>query len=310
MRLTLGKAKELLADHSPADKLEDRIVRSIERILVSGKFNGGMARLALLCEYGDITLPRNYRTVEGVKVDRDSNGNYAVRQLTNGWYEFLPGKYSLADTASGGYCMDTVRSLGDGHATMHDLPFEGTLKKTVPGFSTPALPVTIYGRDENGMPTTLVLDDYAEHANPFTKIERIHKEQSTLSVQIVHTDDDANETTMAWMEPTEEETFYRRYREDSLLSIATANVIALVKVRFIAPTSDDDVLPITNITALGFEMDSLNYLAENDVSLSREYHAEAINLLNDELFDSHSVDEIPALRFHYPGGTPRLTSHY
>jgi hypothetical protein len=57
-------------------------------------------------------------------------------------------------------------------------------------------------------------------------------------------------------------------------------------------------------------MDSLQYLAENDISVSDGYHDRAINLLNEELKDSHSVDEIPGLRFHYPGGYPNLTSHY
>jgi hypothetical protein len=307
MRLTLGKAKEKLADHAPADKLEDRINRAIERILVSGKFMGGMDRIRLRATYGDITLPRRYRTVEGVKIDQDGSGNYTVRPLTNGWFEFLEGKQTLSDAQRLGYGMDSVRSLGDGHAIMHDLPDGGTLQiDTTEAIYT----VVLYGRDSIGMPLKVTLTQASPSiANAFKRIERIHKEKTTNFVKVQHTDG-TTVTDLAIIEPDEEETFYRRYVDDAITNVAEADVYAFVKVRHIETTSDDDVLPITNITALGFEMDSIHFKAENDYSLSEQYHNDALNLLNEELKDSHSVDEIPGLRFHYPGGPPRLTSHY
>jgi hypothetical protein len=307
MRLTLGKAKEALADHAPADKLEDRINRAIERILVSGKFMGGMDRIALYSTYGDITLPRRYRTVEGVKIDRDQSGYYTVRPITNGWFEFLEGKQTLADVNRSGAGLDTVRSLGDGHAIMHDLPVGGTLQSTAGG--TPYT-LTIYGQDSEGMPKIQVLTNVSPNvANTFTRITRIHKEQTDFVVRLKHSDG-TNLTDLAIMEPSEEETYLRRYRDDALTSVPAASVLAFVKVRHLETTSDDDVLPISNITALGFEMDSLHYKSENDHAVADAYHNDALNLLNEELRDSHSVDEIPGLRFHYPGGPPNLTSRY
>lgn len=313
MRLTLLKAKEVLASHAPADVLEDRINRAIERILVSGKFNGGMDRIGLQVLYGDLTLPRQWRTIEGVKVDRNADGSYMVRQLTNGWYEFLEGKVSVTDTQRSGFGSDTVRSLGDGHACMHDLPTGGTIsilpKDVGIILVVPPYTVKIYGKDTNYMPTTLTLTNAAPvAANPFMKIDRIHKDQGPYNVTVTHTATDATTTTLAIMEPTEEETFYRRYRDDSLTSVASCTAVAYAKKRHLELTSDEDVLPITNITALGMAMDSLQYLAENDVSLSRQYQDSAIDLLNEELKDSHSADEIPGLRFH--GLLPRLRSHY
>ncbi len=305
MRITLLKAKEILAKHAPADVLEDRINRACERILVSAKFNGSMDRVALQCLYGDLTLPRQWRTIEGVKIDRNSNGTYRVRQLTNGWYEFLEGKVSVADINRQGYGSDVVRSLGDGHACMHDLPSGGTLTATT---SFDGWTVTIYGRDENFMPLVLSITNDTPVANPFTRIDRIHKDQIGAPMLIVQTATDATVTELARMEPTEEETFYRRYRDDSLTSVAECNVLAYAKKRFLELTSDQDVLPITNMTALGMAMDSLQYLSENDVSLSQQYQGEAINLLNEELKDTHSTDEVPGLRFH--GRFPRLNSHY
>jgi hypothetical protein len=311
MRLTLLKAKEVLASHAPADVLEDRINRAIELILINGKFNGSLDRIALQCLYGDVTLPRQWRTCEGLKIDRDNTGLFRVRVLTNGWYEFLEGKVSQEGGGSNfvqkGYGMDTVRSLGDGHAIMHDLPLGGNLVVT-----TTATPftITIYGTDANYMPLTLSITSTTPVANPFTRITRIHKDQynAYVLIQQVTTDGSNVTTDLARMEPTEEETYYRRYRDDNLVTVPTCNVIAYVKKRHLELTSDEDVLPITNITALGWAMDSLQYMAENDVSLSGQYQAAAINLLNEELRDSHSVDEVPGLRFH--GRLPHLNSHY
>jgi hypothetical protein len=316
-------AKELLAKHSPADVLEDRINRALERILVSGKFNGSLDRLALQCLKGDITLPRHWRTMEGCKIDRDSNGSFKVRVLTNAWYEFLEGKVSLeGDQAVGkGFGMDTVRSLGDGHATMHDLPLRpGVLAQNgsdgailcTPSDNSVEYAVTIYGTDVNFMPVQFTWEGTGviQHPNIFNHIDRIHKDQLSISMLIQHSVLLTPETTtdLARMEPTEEETFYRRYRDDNLIPVETCNVIAYCKKRFLELTSDQDVLPITNITALGMAMDSLQYLAENDVTLSNQYQNAAIDLLNEELKDGHSVDEVPGLRFH--GLLPRLRSHY
>ncbi len=311
MRLSLGIAKEKLVSHAPADVLEDRLNRSVERILVDGKFQGSMDRIALQVLQGDLTLPREYRTLEGVKIDRDANGNYTVRVLTNGWYEFLEAKTTVQDLNRQGFGMDTVQSRGDGWAIMHDLPpLQGYLQLAYSG--TPDPVVTIYGRDVNFMPIQLVLNDTTAVANPFSRIERIHMgvTQFVTTVNYLTALFNGATTAMAIIEPLEQETFFRRYHDDSLSNVASCTAICFVKRRHIEFESDEDILPITNITALGFEMDSLQYLAENDVSLSNQYHDEAIRVLNEELKDSHAVDEVPTLRFRHPGGAPRLVSHY
>jgi hypothetical protein len=308
MRLILGEAKRLLASHAPEDVLEDRINRAIERILLDGKFLGGTDRIALLCEFGDLTLPRGYRTLEGIKLDKNSDGTYRVRTLTNGWFEFLQGKESLADASRQGFGLDAVRSLGDGWPTLHDLPLGGTLTSLPTGADEYV--VTVYGRDSEGMPLVATLTNTAPSiANSFIRIERLHKDQTAFVVKVQQIADDSTVTNLAIMEGGEEDTFYRRYRDDSLTNVAQANAIALVKRRHIETTSDQDILPITNVTALGLELDSLQYLAENDISVSDNYHARALAILNSELKDSHSSDEIPMIRFFYPGGAPRLTSH-
>lgn len=308
MRLTLGIAKEKLASHSPSEVLEDRINRAIERILVDGKFNGSMDRIMLQVVYGDLTLPRQYRTLEGVKIDKDANGNYRVRVLTNGWYEFLESKVTVQDMDKHGYGMDTVQSRGDGWAIMHDLPLGGSLQLSYTG--SPAPTVTIYGRDSNFMPIKVTLNSTTAAPNPFTRIERIHTGVTEFVTTVNQIATDSTVTTLAIIEPLEQETFYRRYHDDALSQYASLNAICYVKRRHIEYESDDDVLEITNLTALGFEMDSLQYMSENDVSLANQYHDEAIRVLNEELKDTHAVDEVPTLRFRHPGGAPRLVSHF
>jgi hypothetical protein len=313
MRLTLGIAKEKLASHSPAEVLEDRINRAIERILVDGKFNGSLDRIMLQVLYGDLTLPRQYRTVEGVKIDRNNDGSFRVRVLTNGWYEFLEAKVTVQDLNRQGFGMDTVQSRGDGWPIMHDLPQGGFFQLAFTGSPNPT--VTISGRDANFMPIQLVLNNTTITANPFTRIDRVHMGITPFVTFLTHvTDNPVISTTvttnLAIMEPLEQETFYRRYHDDSLSNVPTCNAICYVKKRHLEYESDNDILEITNLTALGFEMDSLQYMAENDISVANQYHDEAIRVLNEELKDVHAVDEVPTLRFRYPGGCNRLVSHY
>lgn len=115
MRLTLLRAKEALKPFAPADKLEYRLNRVCERILTNGKFAGSMHRLRFRAPYGQLTLPRYYRTVEGVKVDG------RVYDIANHWYEFLPGRSDFK-----GYSLDAVRDLGDGLGTLQDLRLGGS----------------------------------------------------------------------------------------------------------------------------------------------------------------------------------------
>jgi hypothetical protein len=112
MRLTLLRAKEALFPFSPVDKLEYRLNRVSERYINNAKFLGSMHRIAVRIVYGNLALPRQYRTVEGIK------GCHRM-DIANHWYEFLPG---VADT---GYSCAMLRDLGDGLPTLADIPIGG-----------------------------------------------------------------------------------------------------------------------------------------------------------------------------------------
>lgn len=296
MRLTFLKAKQELISRAPEGKLETRINRSVERILLHGKFAGSLHILALVARNGQIVLPRWYRTIEGVKV-----GGY-VYDIVNHWWLFLQGKNDFQ-----GYSMRTVRDLGDGWAIMYDLPVGGNLRFAYSGDET--IDLTIYGTDTEGFPKTAVFNGVGTQTNEFSHIDRIHKEESDVHVKLDHVADDLTETPMAWMDPSEIETYYRRYLVDSLLAIEETSIQALCKLRFIPLVDDEDVLPIHNLSALELAMSACQYYDENDVTLADQYMDKSIDLLNKELGDTNA-NTIPTIRFLYAGGHPNLTSSY
>lgn len=314
MRLTLLRAKEAVARFSPADELEYRINRVCERFLTNGKFVGSISRLAIAAPYGQLTLPRQFRAVEGINV----NGfNY---QLGSQWFEFLPGKYSCTP-----FSMSGVRDLGDGHGILYspritetvpldptvpanDIPVGGTI--TVDYAGSDVLVTTIYGADIQGMPVNLPFVGKQTQANPFARISRIHKEIGKVSVRVTFTTDDAIQTILALMEPTEEETFYRRYVIDSIATCAQNAVVVLAKRRHIEFTRDDDVLPFGNVGALENGMNALNFEKENDKTLADSYWATGVKILNDDLNEAMPSDQIPPFRIKWIGGSPNLTSRY
>lgn len=375
MRISLFRAKEELSNSAPADQLERRISRVCEKAITSGKWNGSLHTIDISVRYGELALPRQYRAIEGVRVDG------IVRDIVNAWYVYLPGK---SDTY--GYSMENVENLGDGFATMYRLPLGGRGYGSAPtatvvgdgtggtlrvqmkdgsvssidieepgqGYTTATvvfsgdsgigaeavlaissdgtlsratmvvrgtlalsgnvpedLVMTVYGTDENYMPLELMISDSTPVSNPFTHIDRIHRDYGTSTIALTHIATDGSETTLARMAPREEEMYLRKYFIGTLVSKPESTVRALAKMRFIPFTSDQDILPFSNISALESFMRGEQFLAENDVSLSDQYYADGYKILNNELKDGRAVDELPVIRMLYPGGTtPNFTSRY
>lgn len=299
MRLTLFRAKEFLARKAPAELLEFRLNRACERYLLNDKFTvGSLQNILVTVPYGQLTLPRQYRTVEGIKVDG------AVYNLANHWWEYFPGK-----TDTSGFTLAMVRDIGDGHATIYDLPADGNLVVDYDGSET--LVTKVYGEDSNGLPKIITFNGKQTIANTLVKITRVQKEETDVSVLLTHVAADTTVTKLAAMWPTEEETFYRRYMIDTKITCAEVTVKALVKIRHIEFTSDADVLPISNLSALEQGLDALQMESENDPSAAQKYWDTGITILNQELNDTNAEGTAPTMRFLYPGGrAPRMSSHY
>jgi hypothetical protein len=315
MRITLLRAKELFQKSSPADELNYRLNRVSERFILNGKFMGSMAKLKLAAPYGQVSLPRGFRTAEGAKIDG------RVADITNRWWEYLPGK----PPASFAGAYELLEDMGDGHANMYsyDLlpllagqtkdstlvdpdfpPGSGTIKATYSGGN---INITIEGRDINEMPVTLTLANQSAQANPFARISRIHKEQNVAAlIEFTAAAPDSRVVTLARMEANEEETYYRRYLIRSLQTQPNVAVSVFCKRRHIEFTKDSDVLPFTNISALEQGLSAYNFEQENDQTLADQLWASGIEILNKELGDANAADQIPPLRIH--GLTP-LRSH-
>lgn len=317
MRLTHLRVKEALAHKCTASRLDYRLNRVYERLLTNGKFLGSMQRLAIAAPYGQLTLPRQFLSVEGVIVNGDSF------DIANRWYEFLPGRGT-------GYSLAALRDLGDGWAVMHtpqqeetntptiavqEFPAGGTL--TVTHADTEEHPVTFEGLDATGMvinSLTIALKD-TPTACPFSRITRIHKDldKDYYPVTVTFTDAAAVDTVIAIMEPGEEETYYRRYMIDIFACSQNPDVavVALCKRRHVEITRDSDIVPINNISAIEKCLDALQYEDENDMTLAGQYMNTAIKILNDALGDANGAASFPLIRFEYPGRTRTyLTSNY
>lgn len=285
-----------------------------------------MSRLKLAAPFGQVALPRGYRTLEGVKV------NGRVYDIANRWWDFLPGKSSAF-----GATLPIVNDIGDGHAIMYiptllttapspnqalvmpDFPINGT---SGPGTITVSFTaggndpkVHIEGRDMNEMPVILNFVNSQTLTNVFARISLIQKQKNPVNVLVTYTaPNDVNYggvvLTLANMEPAEEETYYRRYFIPTLAQQADIAIEGFCKRRHIEFTSDADILPFTNISALGLGLDAYQAEAEGDKTLADQNWNSGIALLNAELGDANAEDQIPSIRFHYPGRTtPRLTSH-
>lgn len=302
MRLTFAQAKIELASFAPAAELDRRINRAVEKILLHGKFAGSMHDLALVAHYGQIVLPRYYRTIEGVKVGG------VVYDIVNHWWQYLQGKSDLS-----GFSMRAVRDLNDGWANMYTLPIGGSIQVSYTGDEV--IDVTLYGTDSEGFPINLRISGNTTVDNPFVTLDRIQKEKSIVPVKINQIPDDLtgddflDAMPIAWMDPAETDTYYRRYIIDSLTATAETQIEAICKLRHITLVEDDDVLPIHNLNAMELAMTSLQYYKEDDVVRAQTYLNDAVDLLNKELADNNA-STVPTIRLNYVGGHPNLTSHY
>jgi hypothetical protein len=387
MRLTLLKAKEMLANRCNPDQLEYRLNRCCERLILDGKWVGSLQKIAIAAPFGQIALPGQYRTIEGVRV------NGAALEIHPKWYSWLPGFHDRT-----GFSLLGVRDLGDNYATMYSLPLGGSEYTSPPtititgdgsgasalavidsslalgyagtpiggrvsgitlmnpgsgythatvsfsggggngaqaipvisgGFITdiklvvggnltlsypgsePSLVMTIVGTDINYLPLTLLITGNTTVANPFMHIDRVHTETVDVNMTLFHTDANGIITNLAIMGPTDEEFSVRRYMIDALRTQSQVTVEALVKLRHREFTSDQDILPIDNISALSLGLDALNFEDQNALDIADKYWDKAVAVLNSELGDDIGSNTTPGLRFLYPGKTaPRFTSHY
>lgn len=287
MRLTLAEAVERLSDHAPAGRVEDRLNRAHERLMLSGKFTGTVRQVVLKARYGVVTLPRWCSALLAAR----ANDN--VRPIANQWFSFLPGKVGVYGSYS-----QVFEDLGDGWATLVNVPAGGTLESDED--------MLVTGTDSDGLPIELSLTANTPTANPFSDIKRVHKVRGDAPASLVHTSEDNDEVTLALMEPGEEDAYYHRYYFSGLKDEAESTVTALCKMRHIDAQAEADTLLITNLSALGLAMDSLQAEAELDYERAEYSFNKALQILNSELAESRSPDQLgkPRISLSNAGSSP------
>jgi hypothetical protein len=233
--------------------------------------------------------------ISGVEIDQPGSG-YTWATLA-----FPP--------ESGGSGANATLSIANGMLSGASLIVGGQLILSYLGSDT--LTLTVYGTDENYLPVQLALTGNTTVDNPFVHIDRIHREQGSVPMTLTHTAIDLTQTMLAVLAPKQEEAYFHTYRISTLSCKQNAIVRALAKLRFVPFESDQDVLPFTSVTALELGMQAINFEFENDLTTAQTYWNKAIEVLNNELYDSKAVDEWPVIRMIYPGHTePHWTSHY
>lgn len=265
---------------------------------------------------------RGYTSAPTVEVQGDGAGATVSIEMRNGSVSKIkienPGSgYTTATivfTGGGDYGSveaAAVATVVNGALDSVSLVVGGNLRLTYAGIDD--APMTIYGTDQNFQPVKTILTGTTtpQSANLFTHIDRVHKEQTEFPMTLTHIAVSGDETPLAILSEKTEESYYHRYRVDTLALTRDATITALAKLKFVEFESDQDVLPFTNMAALELAMRAENFIDENDVVLAAQYWTEAIDLLNAELKDAKAVDEYPVIRFIYPGRTaPKYTSHY
>lgn len=281
---------------------------ALERIINSGRFNGTEGRLAVTVNSsGEMTLPRGWKTVTGVKV------NGWVRNLASPWYDFLPGTDELSqwstnvvDEGTGFPTFSLPTALvtdAGGVQSVQRVPAK--LRITCAGASGT---VEVHGQDVDGAEVytgtqrgTVLTFNAAKAAPYFYNITAVIKPVTTAVAYLYACYDDSTEEIIGVYQPGETVPNYRRYlvgeaanRDPNDLEAVAVEIKA--RREHIDLVADNDVCPISNFGGLKNAVLSVTYENEGEGTRSDGHFNKALKLLNDELKLLRPPSEIGAIR--------------
>lgn len=260
-------------------------------------------RVAFTVTSGLLTLPRQYFGCLGI-----TNNDVALR-IWNQWWEFVasgPGAQTRVWSAA--------EDLGDGFVTFKDLADvdeDGCYIKVVSDTTEVTTErMLLKGTDENGelLRTGTGGDQiYGEEVDvedgsgnwtttKFKSLTQIVKPVTHGRVRLYAsaTSGAVSPTAVAILEPDETNPCLRRYRvprDDD--STVTTTVEALCQLRSVILEKDDDILPISNLSALRDGLLSLHYKDQNDGVRAEELMQSAMRLLRNEHRRFHPMTTFP-----------------
>lgn len=284
---------------------EDNIVRFNqylneiqERYINSGKWNGTTKEVVMSATDEFITLPPRFASCLAVRYTGTEGGSLV--DIRNQWFKYLPGGSYLwtpSSWESVGYSTK-LADMGDGFCTFANSPYDSYyLKFTRENAGDNNLLVLVKGYDVNGdsiytdigsssyegLTVTLSAPSITTAQVFVGQITFVQKQPSQGFVKLEAVDVATSATTVIgrYM-PGETVANYKRYATGGVAGdIQTVN--AICKLRYLPCKVDSDEVFPSNIGALKNGLASLKYEDEGDKESYKQFFADGIQLLNDEV---------------------------
>jgi len=322
MPLTLAEAREEVADAigvcSDDARVAQYVNKAVRRLLPKGKWKGTYARVRFCVNNACITLPRAIETVE----------SYALcgvpGTIRNSWFEFLiggPGVWkdcSDDDDCGGSSCVGNQMMDRREHPGFDDIQPDAINRKIrvyADVGEDAGATILLQGVDENGNwirtqdgSTWIDGEKVAISTTPtlstkfFTKLSRVIKPVTNGPVRLYEYNNDtaANVKALAVYEPDETLPSYRRMFIPIASHVSgsgdcdTSALDAMVKLRFIPVSVDNDFIIIENLPAIVEMARAVRKYENNLFQEAIAYEALAVKYLNEELM--HHLGDGPVVQ--------------
>lgn len=286
-------------------RVDARIDEAMRRLWPEAEIYNSTHRMRIRAENSCFPLPYFAETV----ISADVDGSPAP--VRNRFYEFLssgPGDLSVRSRGPTSAVIDEGE-----HPTQWDIPvaddattgrveaqyklaaftdsvedFAGGKELTIRGFSSRLQEQVItlriqYWKDGVEGVVAGAWSDSNTSAEYVRQISQVYKPVTKGYVSLYAVDPITNRMFfLSKMHPKEERPSYRRYRLMNKCCGATC-VLLQVKLRYLTPTADDDILPIQNLDAIKFMVQALREEDAKNLQLAFTLEEKAKMLLNKQL---------------------------
>jgi hypothetical protein len=294
----LTDAKAFAAETSQEEKITI-LNEGLEAAILSGRWNGTQPEIVTsVTSSGLLTLGREFLTLKGVRVDDN------VRELASPWYNYLVGTNDISQFNT------RVQDQGDGFCVFKQPRVPAQLRVecddedgVVEIHGTDASDVDIYTDSGIQHGIRLVFND-AKTGSYFQQITGVIKPDTDHVMKLYACYNTGPDEVIGIYAPGELVPSYRRYLIPEAVNATDTDsmVRALVQLRHVDLTNDNDICPISNFQALKKLALYVHWENEGDETRSNSYFEGAIKSLNNELKLMRPPSEVAAVRVNARGG--------
>ena len=300
MIITLGQARQVVAEFagragkcSTAEKTRLFVIELVERLLLEVAHGNERKWRFCLCN-GCFTAPVDMEVPLKFKIDG------RAERVWSKWYEFYD--VNGADRCDAGYTPGLFEEIGS-FFTIYDIPKPGARLAPIPlGDEEKEAYIIVQGTDVNGRDVFTEYQGREIHgelipiirAKPvfskttFAKITGIEKTQTNTHVRLYwQTYDSVAKKTLSRgllgeYRPTDTTPSFRRFRVPGASRDCCADVSILGRVKLLNYYHDNDVLPITSISALKRMALTARAEASDNVQVAQYHEQGAIRVVDNE----------------------------